>query len=64
MPVRIVWAPRETALREEAQTLFIVVQGTESGREAAREHWREGFWPMLWRVLVFCEGEGMCGCRR
>ena len=38
VPVRIVWAPREMALREEAQTLFIVVQGTESGREAAREH--------------------------
>lgn len=44
--------PREIAFRDEAQTLFIVVQGTLSGREAAREHWREGFWPMLWGVLV------------
>ena len=35
------------ALREEAQTLFIVVQTVESGMPALTAHWRAGFWPRL-----------------
>ena len=35
------------AFREEAQTLFIVVQTIESGMPALIAHWRAGFWPRL-----------------
>lgn len=47
LPVMIVWAPRMTDLRPEAQTLLIVVLIVVTGREAARAHWRAGFWPRL-----------------
>ena len=39
------------ALREEAQTLFIVVQTVESGMPALMAHWRAGFWPRLENLL-------------
>ena len=35
------------ALREEAQTLFTVVQTVESGMPALMAHCRAGFWPRL-----------------
>lgn len=40
------------ALREEAQTLFTVVQTVESGMPAPMAHWRAGFWPRLERIRV------------
>lgn len=58
LPVMIAWAPMMMALREEAQTLFTVVQTVESGMPAPMAHCRAGFWPRL--------GEGelvTCGCR-
>ena len=47
VPEAIVWVPRMMALREEAQTLLMVVQIVEVGRPAVMAHWRAGFWPRL-----------------
>lgn len=52
LPVIIVWVARMMALREEAQTLFIVVQTVESGMPALRAHWRAGFWPRLGTLSI------------
>ena len=38
LPVMMVWVARIMALREEAQTLFIVVQTVESGMPALMAH--------------------------
>lgn len=50
-PVWMVCVARVIAFREEAQTLFMVVQTMVLGREAPRAHWRAGFWP---RLGVWC----------
>ncbi len=47
LPVMIDWAPRMMALRDEAQTLFTVVQTVEWGMPAPRAHCRAGFCPRL-----------------
>ena len=47
LPVMMVWVARMIALREEAQTLLIVVQTVESGMPALMAHCRAGFWPRL-----------------
>ena len=43
LPVMMVWAPRMMAFRPEAQTLLMVVQTTEGGREALMAHCLAGF---------------------
>ena len=43
VPVMIDWVAREMALRDEAQTLLIVVHTVLLGRPALRAHWRAGF---------------------
>ena len=47
VPVMIVWAARMMALREDAQTLFMVVHTVECGMPAPRAHWRAGACPRL-----------------
>jgi hypothetical protein len=46
-PVAMVCAASARALRDEAQTLLMVVLTVAAGRPAARAHWRAGFWPRL-----------------
>ena len=57
VPEAMVWVPRMMALREEAQTLLMVVQIVEGGRPALMAHWRAGFWPRLGRMML---GRVMC----
>ena len=45
------------ALREEAQTLFTVVQTVEFGMPALMAHWRAGFWPRLVILSELCDLE-------
>lgn len=47
LPVMMVWAPKMTALRAEAQTLLTVVQTVLSERPAPSAHCLAGFWPLL-----------------
>ena len=58
LPVMMVWAPMMSALIDEAHTLLMVVETTDSGRPAPIATWRAGFWPRLqavntiaWKVL-------------
>jgi hypothetical protein len=47
LPVMMVWAPKMTAFKLEAQTLLTVVQTVESWRPASRAHCLAGFCPRL-----------------
>ena len=47
------------ALREEAQTLFTVVQTVEFGMPALMAHWRAGFWPRLVICSELCDSEAV-----
>lgn len=44
-PVWMDWAASMMAFMPDAQTLFTVVQATDSARPAPRAAWRAGAWP-------------------
>ncbi len=51
-PAVMAWAARCTAFIPEPQTLLIVMAGVSSGRPAAIQAWRAGFWPWpAWSTL-------------
>ena len=59
VPSMMFCAPRMIALRDEAHTLFTVVQMVDWGRPAPMAAWRAGPWPRLGKYQQLLHPRGM-----